>query len=145
MSPKKVYVTYDEFANDTERYFLEYFLRDAYEYYGYDFQYYDGAPVDLERAKELIEGFTAMDQFIKETVEEAFLEYTTPEEHELETLQAVAKKAAEQEVLSYKYNRIKLAETMLRGLRFVNQQGRPLRMMPMLKLDPALLERPLYR
>ena len=145
MSPEKVYVTYDEFANDTERYFLEYFLRDAYEYYGYDFQYYDGAPVDLERAKELIEGFTAMDQFIKETVEEAFLEYTTPEEHELETLQAVAKKTAEQEVLSYKYNRIKLAETMLRGLRFVNQQGRALRMMPMLKLDPALLERPLYR
>ena len=44
--PATVYRTYDEFANDEERAFLEYFLRDAYEYYGYDFHYYQGEPVD---------------------------------------------------------------------------------------------------
>ena len=26
-----IYRTYDEYANDAERYYLEYFLRDAYE------------------------------------------------------------------------------------------------------------------
>ena len=42
--PATVYRTYDEFANDEERAFLEYFLRDAYEYYGYDFHYYQVEP-----------------------------------------------------------------------------------------------------
>lgn len=57
-NPETIYRTYDEYVNDSERYFLEYFLRDAYKCYGYGFHYYDGAEVDLERAKELIAEFT---------------------------------------------------------------------------------------
>lgn len=38
--PSSVYKTYDEYINDDERAYLEYFMRDAYEAYGYDFQYY---------------------------------------------------------------------------------------------------------
>ena len=30
-----VYRSYDEYANDAERYFIEYFMRDVYEHYGY--------------------------------------------------------------------------------------------------------------
>ncbi len=50
--PATVYRTYDEFANDDERAFLEYFLRDVYETYGYDFHYYKGAPIDEECGDE---------------------------------------------------------------------------------------------
>ena len=32
----------------------------------------------------------------------------------------------------------------MRGLRFINEDGQPLKMMTPLKLDPALLEQPLY-
>lgn len=59
--PATVYRTYDEFANDEERAFLEYFLRDAYEYYGYDFHYYQGEPVDEAWIEQKIRGFTCLD------------------------------------------------------------------------------------
>lgn len=52
-----VYRTYDEYANDEERAFLEYFLRDAYEEYGYDFHYYKGEPVDEQWIREKIAAF----------------------------------------------------------------------------------------
>jgi len=44
----------------------------------------------------------------------------------------------------YKANRLSNARFLLRGLRFVNKKGQPLRMMPKLELDPALLEQPVY-
>ena len=40
--------------------------------------------------------------------------------------------------------RANIALHLLHGLRFVNKQGQPLKMMKPLKLDPALLEQPLY-
>jgi len=40
--------------------------------------------------------------------------------------------------------REKNVKTLLRGLQFINRNGQPLHMMPLLKLDPALLEQPLY-
>ncbi len=36
-NPRGVYATYDEYANESERTYIEYFLRDAYKEYGYDF------------------------------------------------------------------------------------------------------------
>ena len=39
---------------------------------------------------------------------------------------------------------MKIMETLLNGLRFVNKVGQPLQLMKALKLDPALLEQPLY-
>ena len=46
---------------------MDYFMRDAYRQYGYDFQFYDGAEVDEARAKELIAGFTTLNRYIRET------------------------------------------------------------------------------
>ena len=41
-------------------------------------------------------------------------------------------------------NRRKITSILMRDLRFVNKNGAPLNFMPLLKLDPALLEQPLY-
>ena len=65
--PATVYRTYDEYVNDSERKYIEYFLRDAYEYYGYDFQYYDGQPMTIEDVDALTEDFTTLDHYIRET------------------------------------------------------------------------------
>lgn len=40
--------------------------------------------------------------------------------------------------------RLKLASRLMEGLYFINKNGQPLRMMPKLELDPALLDQPLY-
>ena len=45
---------------------------------------------------------------------------------------------------SIKENRRENANMLLRGLRFVNKNGQPLRMMPMLQPTPELLENPIY-
>jgi len=43
---------------------LEYFLRDAYEYYGYDFIAYDNGPMDEERVRQLAEGFDTLNGYM---------------------------------------------------------------------------------
>ena len=45
---------------------------------------------------------------------------------------------------SFRENRVKNSEILMRGLKFVNRHGQPLHMMPRLELDPELLEQPLY-
>lgn len=149
-----VYKTYDEFCCDAERCWLEYFLRDAYEYYGYDFQYYDGGPVDEERVKDWIAHFEKIDYYLRESNRPYYLdavkkrrqeliekgesaEYTsTPEEDAEEVLEDFMAGAHER--------RLSVARVLLKGLKFVNEQGRPLKFMPRLEPDPALLEQPLY-
>jgi len=141
-----VYRTYDEYVNDSERILIEYFLRDAYEYYGYGFQYYDGSPVDEARVKELIAGCTTINGYIRQS-----LLYVTRIEVEGKIPDAPeARKAAETErivddmMADMDRERLRVAKILLGGLRFVNRRGQPLRMMPLLQLDPALLEQPLY-
>ena len=51
---------------------------------------------------------------------------------------------AEHQLEDYRKNREKVTELLLKGFRFVNEQGQPLQFMKKLKLDPALLEQPLY-
>lgn len=146
-SPGQVYKTYDEFVNDSERYFIEYFLRDAYEYYGYAFQYYDGEPVDEEKANQLIANFTTVNHYIRETWRHVFKEAEISKDGErvspdLES--AVREQLLENYLEGFEKNRIENTKVLLEGLHFVNKNGQPLHMMPMLKLDPALLEQPLY-
>ena len=74
--PAAVYRTYDEYVNDAERTYIEYFLRDAYEYYGYGFQYYDGQPVDEAKAEELIRNWIKL----KRAEEEEISRIPTPVE-----------------------------------------------------------------
>ena len=145
--PAAVYRTYDEYTNDDERCFLEYFLRDAYEQYGYQFKYYDGQPMDEARADALIEGFTTINRFLREGLENFAKAFAESQEHE-EVRMIVAESVDYMRDNYYDdivRRRHESARILLRGLRFVNPQGQPLRMMPALRLDPALLEQPLYR
>lgn len=147
-SPAAIYRTYDEYMGEPERYYLEYFMRDAYEYYGYDFQYYDGAPVDLEKVKELVAHMDVSNRQFEETfqthMESVGLVSLNGERLEGVVAEEGMRQALEAYLEAISEKRITIAETLLRGLRFVNKNGQPLRMMPRLELDPALLEQPLY-
>ena len=145
--PAPVFKTYDDYANDDERYFIEYFLRDAYEYYGYDFHYYDGAPVDEAKAETLISGFATMNHYMEETWIKMFLDAKVtqdgkPVDEDIE--RAVHRRLAQDHLKQFDTNRIESVKILLEGLRFINRNGQPLRMMPLLELDPALLEQPVY-
>ena len=146
--PSIIYRTYDEYANDDERCFLEYFMRDAYETYGYDFHYYDGTPMDKERAAALTRGFTTIDRYIRESwrrniYNEESVSVIGKSVSE-EVAEKVRDKLAEKKIEAYAENRLKVVNLLMRGLNFVNRRGQPLRPTPMLKLDPALLENPIY-
>ena len=145
--PAPVYKTYDEYVNDAERYFIEYFLRDAYEYYGYDFQYYDGAPVDEEKIRELIAGFTTVNHFIRETWMKVFEKAKVSVNGERvneETEHSIQLQMLDEQMEKFDINRLSNAKILMRGLRFVNKRSQPLRMMKKLELDSSLLEQPLY-
>ena len=149
-----VYRTYDEYAAVEERAFVEFCLRDAYQYYGYDFHYYDGKPVDEERLKEWLKGFTQLDAFIETSWRKNVLsgmnlklcvngepidvgiEKGMSEETKGLIMDGMRKKTHEV--------RLRVGKLMIDGLYFVNKRGQPLRMMPRLELDPALLQEPLY-
>lgn len=147
-STAAIYRTYDEYANDAERTYIEYFMRDAYEYYGYDFRYYDGQPMDEERIKYLVDNFTTIDHYIRESWSKnvyAEAELTVNGERASSELEEKTRRELmEQQLEAYKENRLRNAMLLQRGLRFVSKNGQPLHMMPLLKLDPALLEQPLY-
>lgn len=148
-SPAAIYRNYDEYANDAERCYIEYFLRDAYAYYGYDFLYYHGEEITEERLQELVDGFTTMDKYIRETWKRGF---SVPLHKELEgkeyteeEIEKSLQETLEKQMADFRDNRIKNGKAMMqRNLYFVNKNGQPLRMMPKLALDPALLEQPLY-
>ena len=145
--PSTVYRTYDDFINDDERYFIEYFLRDAYEYYGYSFHYYDGAPVDEARVKELIAGFTTVNRYIRETWKRVFEHAQVSvngERVSAEEEQKMQEQMLDDQMNSFDANRLANAKILLGSLRFVNKRNQPLRMMKKLELNPALLEQPLY-
>ena len=146
-STAALYRTYDDYTNDAERTYIEYFLRDAYEYYGYGFQYYDSQPVTLERAKEWTDGFSTIDHYIRETWRYIYENASVSigeKRLEGQAAQQVQDQLLEQQLQAFRQNRERNSEILMRGLRFVNRHGQPLRMMPRLELDPALLEQPLY-
>ncbi len=138
---------YDMYMNGDECCFIEYFLRDAYAYCGYDFHYYDGAPMDEERVKKLIEGFVTINHYMEETQIKIFREAEVSQDGvpvDEELAENVYRELMKNYMKQFDENRLNSARILLEGLRFVNKRGQPLRMMPKLKLDEALLERPLY-
>ena len=146
-----VYRNYDEFVGDNERRYIEFLLRDIYEYYGYDFQTYDGGPVDLDRIKEWVGGFSTINGYMRKSWRRVYLE--TPVNIKVEGLSEEAleeaKNIAREELLEgflqrTDENRIRNAEIMLKGLRFFNRRSQPLRMTPLLEPDPALMKNPRY-
>jgi len=145
--PVSVYRTYDEYANEAERYFIEYFMRDVYENYGYDLHYYKGEPVDEKKVGELLHSFTTIDRYIREgwkKIADSAVISQDEQPVSPETEALVREQIMEDHLQEIHDNRLKVAKILMKGLRFVNKRGQPLRMMPMLKLDPALLEQPLY-
>ena len=145
--PAAVYRTYDEYVNDAERTYIEYFLRDAYAYYGYGFQWYDGQPMTRERVEELLEGFGTIDHYIRDTWKKIYKKATVTVNDQRvaeETEMEVQGQLLDNQLKSFQENRKRNSEILMRGLRFVNRHGQPLHMMPQLKLDERLLERPLY-
>ena len=146
--PSSIYRTYDDYANDDERCFIEYFMRDAYEIYGYDFNFYDGTPMDEERATALTRGFSTIDHYVRESWRRNMFNEDTiqvsGEGASMEIAEGVRNTMAQQKLVAYAENRVKIVKLLMRGLNFVNRNGQPLRPTPLLKLDPALLEQPLY-
>ncbi len=145
--PAPIYKTYDDYVNDSERYFIEYFLRDAYKFYGYDLQYYDGAPVDEEKVKELIAGFTTVNHYIRETWTKVFEKAKVSvngESVDIETEKDIQLQLLEQQMKQFDESRFANAKLLMNSLRFVNKRSQPLHFMRKLQLDPALLEQPLY-
>lgn len=150
----QVYNTYDDFADDADRALLEYCMQDAYQFYGYDLHYYHGEPVDDAWIQEKATGAVHLDGLVKEVYEqvfsEAFLEELEKQGSKQNTplLQEAAKAKAASEaqmkVEEYHASRVKVVKAMQRVVFFVNRQGQPLQMMKPLKLNPALLEQPLY-
>ncbi len=146
-SPAAIYRTYDEYATDAERCYIEYLLRDAYQFYGYDFHYYDGGPMDSDKMKELVRGFIILDRLIRESQQKVVQEIKVSQNGESvdeDTTRQVREKILDSFMQGVQENRIKIAELLMGTPRFVNKNGQPLQMMPRLKLDPALLEQPLY-
>jgi len=142
-----VYRTYDEYVNDSERKYIEYFLRDAYEYYGYDFQYYNGRPMTIEDIDALTDDFSTIDHYIRETWIKLYQQAkATIDDVEVDeaTMEEIHKGLLEGQMRAFHENRRSNSRILMRGLRFLNRNSQPLHMMPRLKLDPALLERPLY-
>ncbi len=137
-----LYRTYDEFANDAERTLIEYFMRDAYECYGYDFHYYNGEDIDMENLKELIAGCTTINKYIRDTYRPVLMEEAKggPGKDLEGSVEALLDEAEER----MNGERLRTFEVLQNGLNFVNRAGQPLHMMPKLELDPALLEQPLY-
>lgn len=137
--PVTVYRTYDEYANDDERAFLEYFMRDIYQACGYDFHYYKGEPVDEAWVREKIGNFTTLNGYIIRSLRECFDGIRAKGVQMENDEQEIA-----QQMDSLNQNRLRIAELLLKNPRFVTREGQPLRMIPVLQPDPALLEQPLY-
>ena len=139
--PAAIYRTYEEYLGREERVYLEYLMGDVYRRYGYDFQYYDGAPMDEAAMDALIGQLHGCTDLILASYEKAmehkvFFEGEDPEQRRREILAEIGENMAAK--------RREIAGVLMRGLRFVNKNGAPLNFMPLLELDPALLEQPLY-
>ena len=148
-----VYREYDEFANDNERLFIEYFMRDAYEFYGYDFNYYGGEAMDAERVYSIIENFQTIDGLIFESWKKMFLKSSGLLVKKMTDVAEDSREAAEHltaEQLAAGYVkrvqqlRKKVTDDLLEEFTFVNRNCQPLKFMPKLQLNPELLEQPLY-
>lgn len=143
--PVTVYRTYDEYADEAERTLLEVLMSDVYQQYGYDFNYYHGEPVNEEWLENTLSRCNCLYGLIRETFPEAYQRaLELMQQDEGAEITADIEKSMEKYLQSMTDNRRRIAKTLLRGLRFVNANGQPLRFMKQLELDPALLEQPLY-
>ena len=123
-------------------------MRDVYEKYGYDFHFYDGRDVDEAQVDQWISGFTTAEHYICDAWRGNVFAKANVEFHGVELtdrqIERILDETAEKYRLALRENWHSGARILLRGLKFVNKNGQPLRMIPKLELDPDLLEHPLY-
>ena len=113
----------------------------------YDFHYYDGQPLTEEELDALTEDFSTIDRYLRETWINVYKEAgisVNGQRAAPEVEQQLHEQLLENQIQAFHENRKANTRILLRGLRFLNRNGQPLHMMPKLKLDPALLEQPLY-
>ena len=146
--PAAIYRTYDEYVNDADRSLLEYFLRDAYQEYGYDFHYYHGEKVDMDWVREKLEGVSNLDRRIRETTRRAIdrksQEGTIVSDGVTYEHEEGCELLTQHKMDEIHKDRLQMTELLLKSLVFVNKDNQPLRLMKKLELDPELLEQPLY-
>ena len=143
-NPKSVYATYDEYAGRYEKLYIEYLLRDAYEYFGYDFQCYDGSPVDEETIRDWIDHFDAQERAIRKSQALFFQEFNEHNEDRTYQDEAEQEKFIQSRLKILRDTEEQTALALTAGLRYVNENGIPLRMGRLLEPDPELLAQPLY-
>ena len=147
--PETVYRTYEEYVDGPERAFLEYCFRDVYETYGYDFQNYDGKPLDVAGLEALLEGCALTSYHTREAWKNVFGEDSrltrqgvlVPPKEDGTPGEGLT---LEEYVASFRERRLARGQALQAGLRLVSRENRPLEMMRKLEPDPALLEQPLY-
>ena len=157
-STAAIYRTYDDYACDAERAFIEYFMRDVYEYYGYEFHYYQGQPVDKIQVLAWVRNFEKIDKFMRDSLPRVLVKQAASQLAEQqktdksispemvpEAEEKLTQAMVDWYMQSIEENRLNVAQILMDGLRFVNKNGQPLHMMKKLELNPALLEQPLYR
>ena len=144
---KSVYADYDEFGSEADRAMIEYFYRDAYRAYQYDFKYYKNEPVDDNWIEEKANADTHIDEFILKTAQSVFKNKLLTEENNTfskEEIEQSCNTKAEESLAFIRDNRSHVAKTLNLNLPFINRQGQPLVLMQPLELDETLLEQPLY-
>ncbi len=151
-STAAIYRTYDEYCDDADRALVEYFYRDVYQTYGYDFHYYQGEPVDEAWVRKKLDEMHVLDGNIKKSlyasVKRMDLDIKfaadTDENKDKDPRAPVEKAIWNDLYTKMRNNRLHAAKILLYNFPFVNKEGQYLQMMTPLELDPALLEQPLY-
>ena len=100
--------------------------------------------------ENLVDRFTALDSFVRrdwETLNRMVQVRWSADTLEIgpDTPREKREELLREQLAQYREVRIMLGKLMRLPLRFVNKSGKPLSYLPLLKLDSALLEQPLYR
>jgi len=142
-----VFRPYLQFAGYVEQWMFEFLFRDAYRQYGYDFIYYKGEPESEAQAEKDVSWFSALEYHMRELRRRLYKEVKLAKgvpEAKAEDLTPLEAKRIDDDILAHRRLRAQTVKFLLQEPRFVSPRGRPLEMMPMLRLDEALLEQPLY-
>ncbi len=145
-----VYRTYDDYANENERYFIEFLFQDAYQHYGYDYHYFDKQSISNERLEELVRGFTTANKFIHDSWMRSASQLASVQldgkdievdPDDTETWETIVG----QYIDRFSDTRKNIARAiMLSQIKFYNDDGTPLDFIPQLVLDEETLTQPLY-
>lgn len=143
-SLNSVYKTYDEYVGIYEKRYIEYLLRDAYQYFGYSFHAYDGSPVDHAVIEDWIDHFDTYRTLfyrIQSMNFDIFREKTGDMDYEAD---GVKERIYQDRLQKMREIQLQTADALMSDLRFVSRDGVPLEMGRLLKPDPALCVKPLY-